>query len=210
MWRLHWDCWWYHCPWLYGSWTWCPPMEAHGSCLEVWFSIQPQENTSQGTNGEILWMPLSWIWSPPRSRESSCCTHPAYTNQYHRTSRVPWHGNIPQLFHSWSFHPDCSPAWATQERCRIQLGCLLSNNFSMSWGAVVSDTTLWYFDASCPIKVQVDASQVRLGAALLQDNKPVAFASKATYWSWMWLFQHWVWDVCCCLQCWMVQDLCLW
>ena len=45
--------------------------------------------------------------------------------------------------------------------------------------AVVSDTTLQYFDASCPITVQVDASQVRLGAALLQDNKPVTFASKA-------------------------------
>ena len=45
--------------------------------------------------------------------------------------------------------------------------------------AVVSDTTLCYFDASCPIRVQVDASQVRLGAALLQENKPTAFASKA-------------------------------
>ena len=45
--------------------------------------------------------------------------------------------------------------------------------------AVVSDTTLWYLDASCPITVQVDASQVGLGVASLQDNKPVAFASKA-------------------------------
>ena len=44
---------------------------------------------------------------------------------------------------------------------------------------VVSDTTLQYFDASCPITVQVDASQVRLGTALLQDNNPVAFTSKA-------------------------------
>ena len=35
------------------------------------------------------------------------------------------------------------------------------------------------FDASCLITVQVNASQVRLGAALLQDNKPVALASKA-------------------------------
>ena len=37
--------------------------------------------------------------------------------------------------------------------------------------AVVSDTTLQYFDASYPITVQVDASQVGLGAALFQDNK---------------------------------------
>ena len=45
--------------------------------------------------------------------------------------------------------------------------------------AVVSDTTLQYFDASCPVTVKVDASQVRLAAGLLHDNKPVAFARKA-------------------------------
>ena len=45
--------------------------------------------------------------------------------------------------------------------------------------AIISDTTLWYFDLSLPATIQVNASQVGLGAALLQDNKPIAFASKA-------------------------------
>ena len=45
--------------------------------------------------------------------------------------------------------------------------------------AVVSDTTLRYFDPSLPMTIQVDASQVGLGAALLQNGKPIAFASKA-------------------------------
>ena len=45
--------------------------------------------------------------------------------------------------------------------------------------AVFSDTTLRYFNPSLPVTIQVDASQVGLGAALLQNGKPVAFASKA-------------------------------
>ena len=61
----------------------------------------------------------------------------------------------------------------------MQLGCLLSNSFQCVKDAVVSDTTLQYYDASCLITVQVDASQVRLGATLFTDNKSVAFASKA-------------------------------
>ena len=45
--------------------------------------------------------------------------------------------------------------------------------------AIISDTTLRYFDPSLPVTIQVDASQVGLGTALLQDNRPIAFASKA-------------------------------
>ena len=45
--------------------------------------------------------------------------------------------------------------------------------------AVVSDTTLRYFDPSLLVTIQVDASQVGLGAALLKNGKPIAFASKA-------------------------------
>ena len=44
--------------------------------------------------------------------------------------------------------------------------------------AIVSDTTLRYFDPSLLVTIQVDASQVGLGAALLQNGKPIAFASK--------------------------------
>ena len=45
--------------------------------------------------------------------------------------------------------------------------------------AVISDTALRYLDPSLPMAIQVDASQVGLGAALLQNGKPIAFAIKA-------------------------------
>ena len=43
---------------------------------------------------------------------------------------------------------------------------------------VCSDTTLHYFNICRPVIIQVDASKKGLGAALLQDGCPVAFASK--------------------------------
>ena len=45
--------------------------------------------------------------------------------------------------------------------------------------AVISNTTLRHFDPSLPMTIQVDASQIGLRAALLQNSKPVDFASKA-------------------------------
>ena len=44
---------------------------------------------------------------------------------------------------------------------------------------VCKDTTLRYFNVWKPVTVQVDASKKGLGAALLQEGHPVAFASKA-------------------------------
>ena len=39
--------------------------------------------------------------------------------------------------------------------------------------------SLKFYDRSKPLKVQADASKDGLGAALLQDDQPIAFASKS-------------------------------
>ena len=57
--------------------------------------------------------------------------------------------------------------------------CTYNATFQHVKEAVICDTTLRYFDPSLPMTIQVDASQVGLGAALLQNGKPMAFASKA-------------------------------
>ena len=44
---------------------------------------------------------------------------------------------------------------------------------------LVNAPVLAYFDASKPLTVQSDASSGGLGAVLLQDNRPVEYASRA-------------------------------
>ena len=55
---------------------------------------------------------------------------------------------------------------------------LLSGSIWQVKSMVCKDTTLWYFDICKTVTVQVDVSQKGLGAAVLQDGCPVAFASK--------------------------------
>ncbi|KAL5017999.1 hypothetical protein ScPMuIL_003721 [Solemya velum] len=45
--------------------------------------------------------------------------------------------------------------------------------------SITTEVTLAYFDPTQKLKLQVDASSKGLGAALLQNDKPIAFASKA-------------------------------
>ena len=57
--------------------------------------------------------------------------------------------------------------------------CTYDATFQHVKDAIFSDTTLRYFDPSLPVTIQVDASQAGLGVAFLQNNKLIAFTSKA-------------------------------
>ena len=75
--------------------------------------------------------------------------------------------------------------------------------------AVISNTTLKYFDPLLPVTIQVHASQVGLGAALLQDNKPIAFTSKALTDAEC-RYTNIERDASSCLQSREIPHLCLW
>ena len=50
--------------------------------------------------------------------------------------------------------------------------------FNTLKGAITTDASMAYYDVTKPITLEVDASQKGLGAALVQEKKPIAFASK--------------------------------
>ena len=76
--------------------------------------------------------------------------------------------------------------------------------------AVISDTTLRYFDPSLPVTIHVDAAQVGLGAALLQNGKPIAFASKALTKTECQYANIERGNASCCLWSGEIPHLCLW
>ena len=55
----------------------------------------------------------------------------------------------------------------------------LQHAFERVKSLICKDTSLSYFDVMKPAVIQVDASKIGIGAVLVQDNKPIAFASKA-------------------------------
>ena len=67
--RMHWNHRSHHHPWSHQSGTWCPSMECHVCCPQVWVSVQPTENTYKGTSCQFLWLLLWCWWCPPRPRK---------------------------------------------------------------------------------------------------------------------------------------------
>ena len=51
--------------------------------------------------------------------------------------------------------------------------------FNIIKNSISSTTTLCYFDTNKPVVLQVEVSKIGLGATILQDDQPVAYASKA-------------------------------
>ena len=77
--------------------------------------------------------------------------------------------SVPQLAELTTPLRDLTFQWNTSHR----------EAFGKIQDVIDTHTTLVYFDRNKETTIQVDASSRGLGAVLLQDNKPVAFASKS-------------------------------
>ena len=64
---------------------------------------------------------------------------------------------------------DVEWSWQTQQQAA----------FDQTKQLVAKHPVLTYYDVSKPVTVQCDASDIGLGAVLLQENTPVAYASRA-------------------------------
>ena len=140
-------------------------------------------------------MPMVSTQTQERSITITCL---ASTNKHHWTPKVLRPSHIHQSLHPWFVHLDCPSVWAAQERHRLHLELHLQCRFSirskkLSSVTPPSDISTHHF----PVTIQVDASQVGLGAALLQNGKPVAFASKTLTKTDMLVCQHRERDASC-------------
>ena len=170
---------WHHHTWSYWGGTWCPSPEPHVGSPQVWCCVQSTENTHKGPSHKLLWLPIQCQWCPPGPRGGQGCTCSPSTQ------------NVTELQEFLGMLTHLSPFIHGLSTLTAPLQELLRKDANFTWNAsyeatfqqvkqaVISDTTLRYFNPLLPVTIQVNASQVGLGAALLQDNKPIAFASKA-------------------------------
>ena len=121
-------------------------------------------------------MPMVSTWTQRRSMLYMLPQHPQMSLNS-KSSSAWWYTSAPSSVACPLWLPLC------ENSCKKDADFTWNASYEAAFQqvkqAIISDTTLRYFNLSLPVTIQVDASQVGLGAALLQDNKPIAFRSKA-------------------------------
>ena len=112
---------------------------------------------------------------PPKSRS---LTRPSYTSHTERATIILRINKlpttiIPDITHKTTFLREQVSNWDWIPSTDASFHCL------KQWICnTLLKTTLAYYDRTKQIEIHTDASEYGLGAALIQDNKPIAFASK--------------------------------
>ena len=154
-------------------------MEPHAGGPQVWSCVQLTENACKGPSHKLF-----------GCLYDANGVHPDL-EKVDAVHALPAPMNVTELQEFPSMVTYLSPFICGLSTLTTPLQELLRKDGDFTWNAsyeaaflqvkqaIVSNTTLQYFDPSLPVTIQVDALQVGLGAALLQNNKPIAFASKA-------------------------------
>ena len=116
------------------------------------------ENTCEGSSHQFLQLPLQCQWCPPRPRKGQHRTHLTGTNNV--TELQEFLGLVTYLS---PFIPGLSTLTAPlhellEKDTDFIWNCTYDAAFQWVKEAVISDTTLRYFDPSLPMTIQVDAS----------------------------------------------------
>ena len=175
----YWNCWWCCHLWRWWWRSWPEPTQLHVQSPRTWSCVQWREVWSQEGLSNILWNGIWCQWSHP---------DPKKVDAIHK---MPPPDSKLQLQHFLGMVTYLSPFIPSLSTHTAPLWELLKKDSEFMWNPtyqeafnqikklVCKDTTLQYFDVQKPVTVQVDASKKGLGAALLQEGCPVAFASKA-------------------------------
>ena len=154
-------------------------MKPHVGCLQIWVSVQPTKTHVKAPAVNFF----GCLYDA-----DGVHLDPDKVNAVHA---LPVPTNVTRLQEFLGMVMYLSPFIPGLSTLTAPLCELLKKDTNFTWNhtyadafqcvkdAVVSNTTLRYFDPSLPMTIQVDASQVGLSAALLQNNKPVDFSSKA-------------------------------
>ena len=170
-WRVPWmyrNHQWHHHTCSYWGRTQCPSAEPHAGSPQVWSCVQSIENAHKGPCCKLLWLPIQCQWCPPGPGEGQCC------------NVLPAPTTVTELQEFLSMVTYLCPFIHGLSTLTAPLQELLRKDANFTWNAsyeaafqqvkqaVISNTTLRYFDPLLPVTIQVDASQVGLGTALLQ------------------------------------------
>ena len=161
------------------KWNMCPSTEPHVCCPQMWVSIQPTKTPvkAPAVNFFGCLYDADGVHPDP-DKVDAIHALPVPTNV---TKLQEFLGMVTYLS---PFIPGLSTLTALlcellKKDTDFTWNCTYDATFQHVKDTTISDTTLRYFDPSLPMTIQVDTSQVGLGVVLLQNNKPIAFASKA-------------------------------
>ena len=179
MWRCDWHCWW--------CWSIWKDDEEHDWWLHKLMTVSQEQGLAfNGENCTVIHNSVKFFWCvydkdsihPDLAKVSAVKEMSALQSPRELQSFLGMVTYLAPFMPSLSTHT--APLWELLTKdMEYTWKTTYQETFDKLRSLVCNDTTLQYFDVKKSVTIQVDTSKKGLGASLLQDDGPVAFASKA-------------------------------